>query len=88
MSDILTLGAPQPWMTDALCLQIDPELFYPEQGASNREGKRICAACDVRAECLAFAFARSEPYGIWGGLSARERWRVTRAARLTSAPAA
>jgi WhiB family redox-sensing transcriptional regulator len=67
------------WMADGLCAQTDPESFYPEKGASTREGKRICHGCPVAAECLEYALARDERFGIWGGLSERERRRLKNA---------
>ncbi|SHK58070.1 WhiB family transcriptional regulator, redox-sensing transcriptional regulator [Pseudonocardia thermophila] len=73
-------GEEQPdWQERALCAQTDPEAFFPEKGGSTREAKRICAGCEVRAECLEYALANDERFGIWGGLSERERRRLRRA---------
>lgn len=66
----------EPWMEDALCAQTDPEAFFPEKGGSTRDAKRICASCDVTAECLAYALAHNERFGIWGGVSERERRKL------------
>lgn len=66
------------WQDSALCAQTDPEAFFPEKGGSTREAKRICVGCDVRAECLEYALANDERFGIWGGLSERERRRLKR----------
>jgi WhiB family transcriptional regulator, redox-sensing transcriptional regulator len=72
-------GFDQPdWQERALCAQTDPEAFFPEKGGSTREAKRICAGCEVRAECLEYALAFDERFGIWGGLSERERRRLKR----------
>jgi WhiB family transcriptional regulator, redox-sensing transcriptional regulator len=68
------------WMLEAKCLDADPEAFFPEKGGSTREAKRICAACPVREECLDHALANDERFGIWGGLSERERRRLKRRA--------
>src|SRR5215469_7819696 len=68
------------WQDRALCAQTDPEAFFPEKGGSTREAKRVCRSCDVRAECLELALANDERFGIWGGLSERERRRLKRAA--------
>ncbi|GAA1876247.1 hypothetical protein GCM10009836_67010 [Pseudonocardia ailaonensis] len=73
-------GEEQEWQERALCAQTDPEAFFPEKGGSTREAKRICAGCEVRAECLEYALAQDERFGIWGGLSERERRRLRRAA--------
>lgn len=67
------------WQADALCAQTDPEAFFPEKGGSTREAKRICENCEVRAQCLEYALQNDERFGIWGGLSERERRRLRRA---------
>ncbi len=71
-------GEEPEWQERALCAQTDPEAFFPEKGGSTREAKRICSGCDVRAECLDYALAHDERFGIWGGLSERERRRQRR----------
>ena len=68
------------WQGDALCAQTDPEAFFPEKGGSTREAKRICEGCEVRSECLDYALANDERFGIWGGLSERERRKLRREA--------
>ena len=64
------------WRLEALCAETDPEAFFPEKGGSTRDAKRVCTGCTVRAECLEFALANDERFGIWGGLSERERRRL------------
>ena len=71
---------PLSWQQDALCAQTDPEAFFQEKGGSTREAKGVCASCEVRAECLEYALVNDERFGIWGGLSERERRRLRRAA--------
>ena len=66
------------WQDRALCAQTDPEAFFPEKGGSTREAKKICLGCEVRHECLEYALAHDERFGIWGGLSERERRRLKR----------
>ena len=68
------------WQDRALCAQTDPEAFFPEKGGSTREAKRICGSCEVRSECLDYALQNDERFGIWGGLSERERRRLKRRA--------
>ncbi|GAB3971553.1 WhiB family transcriptional regulator [Streptomyces sp. 549] len=68
------------WQERALCAQTDPESFFPEKGGSTREAKKVCLACEVRSECLEYALANDERFGIWGGLSERERRRLKKAA--------
>lgn len=66
------------WQDRALCAQTDPEAFFPEKGGSTREAKKVCTGCEVRAECLEYALANDERFGIWGGLSERERRKLKR----------
>lgn len=68
------------WQADALCAQTDPEAFFPEKGGSTRDAKKVCAACTVRSECLEYALSNDERFGIWGGLSERERRRLRKRA--------
>jgi WhiB family redox-sensing transcriptional regulator len=68
------------WQERALCAETDPEAFFPEKGGSTREAKKVCLSCDVRVECLEYALTHDERFGIWGGLSERERRRLRRAA--------
>ena len=75
----LVPGGDESWRLDGLCAETDPEAFFPEKGGSTREAKRICSGCEVRAECLEYALANDERFGIWGGLSERERRRLRRA---------
>jgi WhiB family redox-sensing transcriptional regulator len=77
------------WQDEANCLGVDPDLFFPERGASTREAKEVCRGCVVRLDCLEYALVNGEKFGIWGGLSERERRRLRRqraqAGRRTSA---
>lgn len=71
---------PLAWQVDSLCAQTDPEAFFPEKGGSTRDAKRICTSCEVRAQCLEYALANDERFGIWGGLSERERRKLKKSA--------
>jgi WhiB family redox-sensing transcriptional regulator len=66
------------WHDLANCRGADPDLFFPERGASTRTAKSICRQCAVRDECLEFAIISSEKFGIWGALSERERRKIRR----------
>ncbi|MGL5816357.1 MAG: WhiB family transcriptional regulator [Phycicoccus sp.] len=71
-----TLG----WQERSLCAQTDPEAFFPEKGGSTREAKKVCVGCEVRSECLEYALANDERFGIWGGMSERERRKLKKRA--------
>lgn len=66
------------WQGQANCLGVDPDLFFPERGASTREAKGVCRGCVVQQECLEYALINGEKFGIWGGLSERERRGIRR----------
>jgi WhiB family transcriptional regulator, redox-sensing transcriptional regulator len=68
------------WQSDALCARTDPEAFFPEKGGSTRDAKKICTSCEVRSQCLEYALQNDERFGIWGGLSERERRKLRRRA--------
>ena len=70
------------WQLQANCMGVDPDLFFPERGASTREAKEVCRGCVVREDCLEYALANGEKFGIWGGMSERERRRLRRARAL------
>lgn len=76
--DDLFEAVEESWQDRALCAQTDPEAFFPEKGGSTREAKRICLGCEVRNECLEAALSNDERFGIWGGLSERERRKLKR----------
>ena len=71
---------PLAWQSDALCAQTDPEAFFPEKGGSTRDAKKICTGCEVRNQCLEYALGNDERFGIWGGLSERERRKLRKRA--------
>ncbi|GGR68398.1 transcriptional regulator WhiB [Nocardioides luteus] len=68
------------WQERALCAQTDPEAFFPEKGGSTREAKKVCQTCEVRQDCLESALGNDERFGIWGGLSERERRKLKKRA--------
>ena len=69
------------WRSDALCAQTDPEAFFPGKGGSTQEAKKVCADCTVRKQCLEWAIDHYERFGIWGGMSERERRRYKKRTR-------
>lgn len=71
------------WQDEANCMGANADLFFPERGASTRKAKQICAECEVQVECLEYAIANGEKFGIWGGLSERERRRIRKERSLS-----
>lgn len=85
---VLTGAEEKGWQDQANCLGVDPDLFFPERGASTREAKEVCRGCVVRMDCLEYALDSAEKFGIWGGMSERERRRLRRARTLQRTGAA
>ena len=69
---------PFAWMDEANCAGVDAELFFPTKGQSTHQAKEVCRGCSVRLACLEHALVNSEKFGIWGGLSERQRRRMRR----------
>ncbi|MFF7753298.1 WhiB family transcriptional regulator [Streptomyces sp. NPDC007971] len=65
------------WAEHAACRSTDPdELFTP--GAAQHQAKTVCTGCTVRTECLAEALDERIEFGIWGGMTERERRALLR----------
>ncbi len=64
------------WQSQALCREMDNDIFFPKRGSSAPEAFRVCAKCPVTFECLEFALETDQRHGIWGGKSASERSRI------------
>jgi WhiB family transcriptional regulator, redox-sensing transcriptional regulator len=69
------------WQQGALCAQTGADFFFPEPGSSVREAKRICGLCPIRSACLEYALDNDERFGVWGGLSEKERLELRRTHR-------
>lgn len=67
------------WVMSAPCASVDPEVFFPEMGASVWRAKEICSTCPVKLKCLNHALERNEVAGVWGGTSPNERKRLRKA---------
>jgi WhiB family transcriptional regulator, redox-sensing transcriptional regulator len=72
--------ANQDWKDLGRCAEVDGDIFFPAKGESNLEAKLVCRMCEVRARCLDYALDNDETFGIWGGMSERQRRKVRRMA--------
>lgn len=100
-SSLARLFAVEPendWRARAACKGMDPEHFFSsDDDAANKHeraereasAKAVCGRCEVRRDCLSYAIAAGERYGIWGGMNAQERRALARSrsdeARATEA---
>lgn len=74
------------WRSSAACRTADPELFFPVSSVGPAEddiaqAKAVCGSCGVRRQCLQFALATHQMYGVWGGTTEEERRLRVRAQR-------
>lgn len=65
------------WTVRGACANLDPDEFFV-QGAEQHRVKAACAGCPVRLECLADALDNRMEFGVWGGMTERERRRLLR----------
>lgn len=76
----------EAWTEFANCTDTDPEIFFPPRGSpvsgSITTAKGICSRCPVAVDCLRYALVNEERWGIWGGLTARERVVLRHGGRL------
>lgn len=90
------MGTRVQWQDLGRCRDLDPELFFPplepestdQRQTRERTAKAVCAACQVRRECLSWAVANHERLGVWGGTTERERRGLTAAHHQRQAAAA
>lgn len=73
------------WQEAAKCKGRNSEIFYPQRGVPTASAKSLCKDCRVKQECLEYAIVHDERFGIWGGLSERERKKVIRERRRMAA---
>ncbi|MEX1178864.1 MAG: WhiB family transcriptional regulator [Nitriliruptor sp.] len=73
------------WRADAACRELDIEIFFAVDEASQREAIAVCETCPVRSSCLEHAIANREHYGVWGGVREQDRKRLVRARRRDAA---
>jgi WhiB family redox-sensing transcriptional regulator len=71
---------PGAWAERAVCATSDPDAWFPGPHDAAAMARRVCAACPVQAECLAYALDTGEEHGIWGGLDPAERAQRAEAA--------
>jgi WhiB family redox-sensing transcriptional regulator len=67
------------WMDDALCRQIDAELFFPEASRVPHDARRACSLCAVTTDCLSFAL-KNDVDGVWGGTTRAQRAKIRKGA--------
>lgn len=67
----------EDWSSRAACRTTDPDALFV-QGAAQNRAKALCSGCVVRTECLADALDNEVEFGVWGGMTERERRALLR----------
>lgn len=78
------IDADMAWQDHAACLGCDPDVFFPEAGEDSAAAKAVCAGCPVREECLEYAIATGQAYGMWGGVAQTPRRKMIKARAQTA----
>lgn len=73
----MSVDTDQSWTAQAACAQQSPDDLFV-QGAAQRSAREICFSCTVRTECLADALDNRIQFGVWGGMTERERRALLR----------
>lgn len=68
----------RPWVVFSACRDKDSDLFFPQTKVQERSAISICATCPVKGECLEYALEADIRFGVWGGMSERQRRRLAR----------
>ncbi len=79
----------EPWMADAACRDHpNPDLFFADltDHHIHRTAKTICAECPVTNQCRSYATDKGAEFGVWGGLTAKERGRLEKTQRTPAPP--
>jgi len=71
------MGWTMNWPAKAACRISDPDTLFV-QGAAQNRAKAVCLGCSVRTECLADALDNNIEFGVWGGMTERERRALLR----------
>ncbi|MFP7696414.1 WhiB family transcriptional regulator [Trueperella sp. LYQ143] len=67
----------QTWAAQALCADIDPDALFV-RGSAQVDARQMCFSCPVRIQCLADALDSGMTFGVWGGMTERERRALVR----------
>lgn len=73
------------WMAQGLCADEHPSVFFPSDGVGVEVARKICAQCQMQAQCLEYALRNRIDHGVWGGTSERQRRRILKQRRLEQA---
>ena len=73
----MSIDNDQTWAVHAACRGVEPDALFV-RGAAQRTARELCFGCPVRLECLADALDARVTFGVWGGLTGRERRALLR----------
>ena len=68
----------RPWAAFAVCRDRDPDAFFPLTPEGERDAMRVCQGCPVQMDCLEFALEAKVRFGVWGGMTEKQRKTLER----------
>lgn len=68
----------RPWAAFAVCRDRDPDAFFPLTPEGERDAIRVCQGCPVQMDCLEFALEAKVRFGVWGGVTEKQRRTLER----------
>lgn len=74
---VIAFETSQSWTAQSACRNADPDELFVSGAAQNR-AKAVCMGCPVRTECLSDALDNRVEFGVWGGMTERERRALLR----------
>jgi WhiB family redox-sensing transcriptional regulator len=60
------------WAQYGVCSKAEPDALFV-RGAAQQVAKQVCIGCPVIAECLADSLDNHTEFGVWGGMTERQR---------------
>ena len=80
-SSIFDTEPPGSWVAQSRCVGVSIDVFFPKAGSRPTEALLICGRCVVRVACAEYALENNQHWGVWGGLTERQRFAVKKARR-------
>jgi WhiB family transcriptional regulator, redox-sensing transcriptional regulator len=74
---VTSVAGDQHWTAFGACARMAPDVLFVE-GKAQREAREVCAGCPVRVDCLVDALDHRVDFGVWGGMTERERRALLR----------
>ena len=68
----------RPWMVFGACRGKEPDIFFPQTAGEAQQAVAVCNTCAVKQECLDYSLEARERFGVWGGITEKQRRQLLR----------